>query len=358
MSEDTRVVGQMAIGVDLGDKYSQVCVLDEAGAVVEEARIATTQRAFERYFARREPSRVAIEAGTHSPWVSRLLGQLGHTCIVANPRKLRLIYENDSKNDRVDAEYLARLTRVDPKLLSPIHHRSAGAQVDLQALRARDALVRARTLLVNTVRGSVKPFGHRLPKCSAEAFPSKVAPHIPKELWPALSPLLDTIGEMTAKIRRFDKQLEAKAKESYPATEVLMQPSGVGPITALAFLLTIEDPKRFKKSRAVGSFVGLRPKRSESGESDPQLRITKAGNSFLRRLLVQAAQYILGPFAPDSDLRRWGRTLAQRGGKNAKKRAVVAVARKLAVLLHRLWLTSEVYDPLRNTKKKMVAAGA
>lgn len=356
MRHSSQIATSVTVGIDLGDRHSQVCVFDETGRIVEEARLATTPEAFDRRFRGSQRMRIAIEAGTHSPWVSRQLGELGHDVIVANPRKLRLIYENESKTDRVDAEYLGRIARVDPKLLAPIQPRGKEAQVDRGLLHSRDALVRTRTLLVNHVRGTVKSLGQRLPSCSTESFPAKVAASIPKELWPALSPVLDTIGALNQKIRKLEKLIEKTASKTYPETAVLMQVHGIGSITALAYVLTIEDPTRFKKSRSVGSYVGLRPRKSESGDSDPQLRITKAGDALLRRLLVQAGHYILGPFGPDSDLRRWGLAIAQRGGKNAKRRAVVAVARKLAVLLHRLWLTGEVYEPLRNAKRSTPTA--
>jgi transposase len=349
MSKDSRIEARLTIGVDLGDRYSQVCVLDEWGEVTERARLVTSSAAFGRRFGSCEPARVAIEVGTHSPWVRRLLEECGHEVLVANPRKLRSVYDNDSKADPVDAEMLARLARVDPKLLAPIRHRGVDFQADLAVLRSRAALVRARTLLVNHARGAVKSFGGRLTKCSTQSFHKSAPAQIPEELKPALGPVMSTIASLTAEIRGYDRQIEAMARERYPETRLLQQVSGVGVLTATAYVLTIEDPHRFERSRCVGPYLGLRPKRAQTGGRDPELRITKAGDGDLRRLLVGAAHYILGPFGPDSDLRRWGLALATRGRKNAKKRAVVAVARKLAVLLHRLWLTGEVYEPLRNT---------
>ena len=121
-------------------------------------------------------------------------------------------------------------------------------------------------------------------------------------------------------------------------------------MTALAYLLTLEEPGRFEQSRSVGAYVGLTPRRDQSGQTDKQLRITQCGDGYLRQLLVTSSHYILGPFGPDSDLRRYGLRIAERGGKNAKKRAVVAVARKLAVLLHHLWKTGVDYEPLRTAE--------
>lgn len=347
MRKNTPKAAVAAMGIDVGDKKSRICVLDEGGAVVEESAISTTPAAFGRRFRGAERVRIAIEAGTHSPWLERLLRECGHDVLVANPRKLRLIYENESKDDRVDAEYLARVARLDPKLLAPIEHRTEQAQADRELLKARDVLVRMRTKLVNHVRGTIKSMGGRVPKCSAEAFAKVAAEHVPDLVRVAIKPLLQMVNQVNKEIRAYDKKVEATANARYPETERLRQVPGVGPITALAYVVTIENPHRFEKSRSVGSYVGLRPRKNESGESNPQLRITKTGDGFLRRLLVQGAQRALGPFGMDSDLRRWGLKLGERGGKNAKKRAVVAVARKLAVLLHKLWVSGERYVPLR-----------
>jgi transposase len=337
------------IGIDVSDKYSRVCVLDGSGAVVEEGRVATTGPAFRRRFSAAPPARVAIEAGAHSAWISRLLEEAGHEVFVANPRRLRLIYENDKKSDRVDAEWLARVARLDATLLAPIHHRDSESQAALALLRARDVLVRARTQLVNHVRGTVKAFGLRLPRCSTHSFVRQITPSLPATLAPLLAPVLEAIDTVSGQIRAYDRHVAALADSSYPETRRLRQVPGVGPVTALTYVLTLEDPERFPSSRAVGSYLGLRPRQRDSGGDEPQLRITKAGDGAVRRLLVGCAHYILGPFGPDSDLRRWGLRLAERGGKTAKKRAVVAVARKLAVLLHRLWVTGETYEPLRRS---------
>ena len=343
-------VPRLTIGIDLGDKHSHLCVLEGGGAIVEESRLQTNPAAFRQRFSGIAPARIAIEAGTHSPWANALLAELGHEVLVANPRKVRAIYDNDKKSDRVDAEQLARFARMDPKLLSPITHRGMAARADLAVLRSRSALVDSRTQLINHVRGSIKPFGVRLPASSTPTFARKAAWKIPRELRPALVPILRTIAELTVRIVKFERRIEQLATERYPETIRLRKVDGVGAITSLTFVLTLEDPKRFAKSRAVGAFLGLRPGRSQSGKRDPEMHITKAGDRDMRRLLVQSAQYILGPFGKDCDLRRFGLVLAARGNKSAKKRALIAVARKLAVLLHRLWLSSIDYDPLRHTE--------
>jgi transposase len=341
------------IGLDLGDKYCHYHTVDFRGELVDEGRIKTTPEALRERFAGVPRARVVLETGTHSPWVSRLVAACGHEVLVANPRQIPLIYQNTKKSDRTDPEILARVGRLDPKLLKPIQHRNALSQISLAVLRARDNLVSARSKLINHVRGAVKSLGGRVVSCSADSFHDKALESIPKELQGALSPVVKIIGELTKQIRRYDKRIEKElCEKKYPQTEVLREVPGVGPLTSLAFLLVLEDPRRFKDSRAVGAYLGLTPRKSDSGEIEPQLRITKAGDGFLRRLLVSSAHHILGPFGPDTDLRRFGETMAQRGGKNAKKRAIIAVARKLAVLLHRLWITGEVYEPLRNAARK------
>ncbi len=339
------------IGIDLGDRASHFVGLNRSGEVVATGRATTTATAIANEFGAIGPKLIAIETGTHSPWVSRLLTQLGHRVVVANSRKLRLIYENRRKNDRVDAEYLARLVRMDPKLLEPITHRSERDQQHLALLRSRDKLVRTRTGLITHVRGTVKSIGLRLPACSAEAFVSRAMPLIPKELKAALDPVLRNVEQLNKDIAGYDRKIEQLARTEYPAAKLLMQITGVGPVTSVAFVVTVGDPGRFRKSRTAGAWVGLTPGQSASGQQDPQMRITKEGDNYLRRLLVSCAQYILGPNRPDSDLRRHGLALAARGGKNAKKRAVVAVARKLAVLMHRLWRTEGVYEPLFNANR-------
>jgi len=340
-------------GLDLGDKYSYLCLIDQAdGEVIEEGKLRTTPDALRRRFASEQQLRIAIEAGTHSPWVSRVLEECGHEVLVANARKLRFIYANKRKTDEVDAENLARLARVDPKLLHPLRHRGEGSQAHLAIIRSREALVSTRTQLVNHVRGAVKSFGARLPKCPARSFHKRAPEHIPEALLPALGPILEQIGSLTERIRQYDRKLEAICQEHYPETDLLRRVEGIGPLTALTFVLTLEDPYRFERSRSVGAYLGLVPATDRSGDRDPQKRISKEGDQMLRRLLVGSSHYILGPFGSDSDLRRHGEKIASRGGKNAKKRAAVAVARKLSVLLHRLWVTGEVYDPLYNTHRR------
>jgi transposase len=338
------------IGCDLGDKMSEICVLSLEGKVTLRTSVRTSRKALALFFSR-TPAHVVIEVGSHSRWVSTLLKELGHAVTVANPRRVKLISESNNKTDRHDAELLARLGRADRELLAPVQHRAPQAQADLAVPKARDVLVATRTKLINHVRGTIKSFGLRVPKCSPESFARQARALTPPELKAALEPIYQVLDGVGEQIREQDKMIERVAKR-YADTAVLSQINGVGTLTALVFLLTLEDKTRFASSRMVGAYLGLRPRKSKSGDGDPQLRITKSGDPFLRRLLVQAANYTLGPFGKESSIRSWGLELAKRGGKNAKKRAKVAVARKLAVLMHRLWVTGEVYEPVGYNRQR------
>jgi transposase len=349
---------KFTIGLDLGDRNSWYCVLDEAGQIEVEQRVRTHAKALREVFGGMPPSRIALETGTHSPWISRLLSELGHEVIVAHARKVRLIGESRKKDDRLDAQTLARLARIDPQLLCPVKHRSAQAQADLTLIRARAALVRTRTALVNTARSLAKSYGERLRSCNIRNMDPEKAETLSPELQSALEPLLSAIEELSERISEYNDRIEALAQVSYPQVELLKQIKGVGTLIALTFVLTLEDPHRFGKSRDVGCYLGLQPGRRNSGQSEPQMHISKEGDPYLRTLLVQGAQHILGPFGVDCDLRRWGLKLAERGGRCGKKRAIVATARKLAVLLHHLWVSGEVYEPLHNSGRLVIAAAA
>lgn len=335
------------IGLDVGDRTTHSCWLDASREVVGRSRFPTNPDGVRKAFEALPAARIVLEVGSQSPWMSELLRSLGHEVVVADARRVAAITRSGRKTDRRDAETLARLLQGMPELLGEVYHRGRAAQADLAMIRARDVLVRTRTRLVQHVRGTLKAFGLRAPSCSARAFHDRARRSIPADLEPALSPLLDQLADLEPRIRHFDRELERLACERHPETSRLREVNGVGPLTSLAFVLTVEDPERFKKSRTVGSWVGLCPRALASGDSDPELSISKTGNGYLRRLLVQSAHYILGPFAKDCDLRRFGLRLCERGGKAAKGRAVAAVARKLAVLLHRLWVGHEPYEPLR-----------
>jgi transposase len=341
------------VGLDVSDDYTYAAVLNDSGEVLLEDRFPTREPALRRWLSSGPGAVVALETGTHSRWIARVARQCGHQVIVANAREVRLIYAGTNKTDRLDAVKLARLARVDPELLKPVRHRDEEQHADLTVISARELLVRMRSDAINLVRGTVKSTGNRVPSCASTSFTRWAADALPDELRNALAPMLEQIDELSARIQDYDERIEHLALTRYPETALLKQVTGVGTLTALTFVLTLGDPARFERSRDVGCFVGLRPRRDQSGERDPRLGITKAGDSRLRRTLVHCAHYMLGPFGPDCDLRRWGLKLA--AGSN-KKKAIIAVARKLAVLLHRLWATGEAYEPLRNARRAMTTA--
>jgi transposase len=339
---------RVTVGLDLSDQEGRFAILlDSENEVVLEGSVRLTEAGLGGVFGSEPGWLVALEAGTRSAWVSRCLAGLGHSVLVANPRQVPLIYRSSRKNDRLDAIRLARLARFEPDLLQPIRHRGLQAQCDLGSLRTRALFVKARTGMVNSTRMQLKGVGIDVPSCSTETFAKTARPLIPPELMLGLGPLVDQIEHLTGQIKKLDKRIARLSEERYPETRLLRQVRGVGPITALAYLLTIEDAQRFESSRDVPAFLGLVPRQDDSGAHRSQLGITKAGDELVRRLLNQCAHYILGPFGEDSDLRRWGLRLMGNGeNKKLKRRAVTAVSRKLAVLLHRLWVTGEVYDPL------------
>ena len=349
------VIVVASIGIDLADQWSDWVSLDQTGEVIERGRVRTTESKLRERFGTMSPTKIAMEVGTHSAWVSRLLKSYGHEVIVANARKVALIHRNRRKNNRIDAEFLARLARVDQKLLFPVQHRDVTSQRDLSILRSRDVLVRTRTTLINHVRGICKSVGAPMRSCSAESFARQRADAVPELLGDVLRVVIEQIQQLTDGIRSFDRRI-TKMLGEHPAAQRLTQINGVGALTALAYVLTIEDPRRIIRSRSAGAFFGLVPGSDDSGEKHEQRRITKEGDRFCRRLLVSAGQYMLGPFGRDSNLRRHGLAIAARGGKNAKKRAVVAVARKLAVLMHRLWISEVDYIPLFRAEACHVAA--
>lgn len=340
------------IGLDLGDKQNVAVVFDEDGTENKAVKISNTKVAMSKFFSKYDEAVVVMEAGTHSSWISRLLGGMEHDVWVGNPRRLRAIWDATDKSDERDARVLGLMYRLEPRLLHRIYHRGETAQCDLAMIKSRQMLVDTRKKLTNHVRCVVKGMGERISSCSADSFHKRAMSEMPASLADALVPVVDQIAHLTETIKELDKQIERLAEARYPETIHLKQVGGVGTLTALAYVLTLEDAGRFKKSRDVGPYLGLTPRRDQSGETDKQLPITKKGNTYMRSLLVNCAHYIMGPFGKDCDLRRHGMRIAASGGKNAKRRAVVAVARKLAVMLHRLWADQSVYEPLRRQQRK------
>ena len=336
------------IGLDLGDRRHAVCLLGADGKIRNEWSITNRRRELEKLSDAYPEALMVMEVGMHSPWISRFFEARGHRVLVANPRKTRAIWKNDRKDDKKDARMLARLARADENLLHPVTHGTEQHQKDLVRIKLRDNLVRQRVDVISSVRFTLKSLGiaTRSPNtnCFAKHARKKLGEDHP-EVLAIVEPSLKVIDTFTEQIRALDKAIEAMAADKYPEAEFLTQIAGVGTLTSLTFILTIGDPTRFRRLRDVGAYLGLVPKRDQSGESDPQLRISKAGDTYLRRLLVSAAQYILGPFGPNCQLRRTGLKLAERGGPRAKKKAVVAVARKLAVLMLKLWRDEAIYEP-------------
>lgn len=341
----------ITIGLDLGDKKHAICVLNKAGDVLEERTITNHRESIRRLSLKYPRSRIAMEVGMHSPWTSRMLKELGHEVLVANPRKVRAIYANTRKSDQNDARMLARIARFDPQLLHPVEHATEQCQRDLLQVKLRDNLVRQRVNVISSIRFTLKSMGVRVsspdPDCFAKKCRAALA-QVDAGLLAMCEPSIGAVEAMTKSIKDLERRIEELCATEYPAAGVLRQITGVGAITALTYVLTIGDPGRFDSPRDVAAYLGLVPKRDQSGNLDKQMRISKAGNAYLRRLLVSAAQYILGPFGADCDLRRHGEALCARGGKAAKKKAVVAIARKLSVLLLTLWKGDLTYEPLRN----------
>ena len=284
-------IPSVTVGIDLGDLKHAICVINADGEIIEEKAI-TNRRESLRRLARKYPgARVAIEVGMHSPWTSRFLTELGMEVLVANARKLRAIYQNDRKCDELDAAMLARLGRVDPQLLHPIQHVSEQHQRDLLQVKLRDNLVRQRVDVISSIRFTLKSMGIRLPSPNTNCFAKRARTLLTDrpELLTLIEPSLRVLDTMKEQILSLDRSIEKLCQEKYPETRLLRNIRGIGPITALCFVLTIGEPDRFERARDVGAFLGLVPKRDQSGKSDKELRISKAGDKYLRSLLVGCA---------------------------------------------------------------------
>lgn len=338
------------IGMDMGDKNHKAVGLAEDGEIVDRTEVLCTPEAVRAYLKRHSGVLLAIETGTHCRWVARIALELGHEVLVGNARKLRMIWESSRKNDWRDAEMLAKVARTDRSLLAPVRLRGDGDQELMRLVKSRDLLVRNRTGIVNQIRGFCKSDGFRLPKCSSESF-VRMELKVPASVREVSKPLFAMLKELNKKIGLYDTMTADAVMRLHGDEAALLESiGGVGPVTVAAFLAAIGDPATFGSARDAGSYFGLVPKQDQSGQTDKQLRITKEGNEIVRRLLVTASNYIMGPFGKDSDLRRHGLKIAERGGKNAKKRAKVAVARKLAVVMLAVLKNQTAYCPLKEEK--------
>lgn len=361
------LIPKITIGIDLGDREHRICVLNQLGAIEREYTIVNTREAFEFLVSQYPDARFVMEVGTHSPWISALLAGMNCEVIVGNARKLKAISAHERKCDELDARTLARIGRMDLNLLYPVKHVSQNALKDRLVISSRENLVSKRKELIQSIRGSVKTFGKRIDGGSPPTFPAaaRIILSEEPEILATLEPTLLAIEQMNQSIKELDKKIEQLSIEKYPVTALLRQIQGVGPITALAFILAVEDPARIDGTRDIGAYFGLVPRRDQSGEVDKQLGISKTGNPYMRKLLTQCAQYILGAHGPDCDLKRYGLRRAEQGkggtkkaAKGAKKKAITAVARKLSVLLLSLWRSGAEYDPFRNSPNEAADATA
>jgi len=341
------------LALDLGDRVTTLARREDDKIIHED--LETCPEVLHARFVEEPPAQVVFEAGSQSHWISWMLEDLGHEPLVVHPRRLKMITDSSRKTDRADATWLLLLGESDLQILEPISVRSRDQQADLVRLRTRQTLVRMRVNAIHAVRGHAKLFGCALASGSPDAFPKRARAGLCRELRIACAPLLVHIESLTRSIRRIDAELDAVA-ERRPETQCMLQVPSIGVITALTFVLTLQDVDRFPNNRQVGAAVGLVPRKRASGMRNPELRITKTGDTELRRLLVLAAHRMMRTTAPDSDIKRFGLRLAERGGKNAKKRAAVAVARKISVLLAALWRSGEVYEPLRGAESMRPAA--
>jgi transposase len=333
------------IGLDLGDTKSTLCVLDPKGAIISRDEISTTRAALKTKFGSMQRARIVLEACGQSTWIARLLESFGHEVYVANPRQLHLISKSVKKTDRNDAHLLARIGRLDLGLLQPTHLRNQSSIEARTVLSARRNLVQVRTRLVNSVRASAKGYGQKLKTCGSDNFAAIATQGLSPDLRVLLQPQLDTLVFLQQQIERYDEEIAKLGQDRFPQTQLLRAIYGVGPQVALAFVAAIDDPQRFARSRDVGPYLGLTPRRDQSGDSDPKLRISKHGDGDMRSLLVSAATHVLRKNAPDTDLKRFGlRIQGPSPTPRNRARARIAVARKLAVLMHRLLRNGEVYE--------------
>ncbi|MES2707523.1 MAG: IS110 family transposase [Verrucomicrobiota bacterium] len=333
----------LTIGLDLGDKKHSCCVLDAQGKVLKKETIANERPALKKLAADWPEALIVMEAGTHSPWISRFFKDPGHRVLVANPRRVRAIYKAERKSDDRDAELPARIARVDEALLHPVEHGDEKQQRDMLAIKLRDAPVRSRVGIINAVRFTLKSLGHPVSNPASERFHKSVMEEVPENCQEVIRPMVEVLEKMTAQIREMEREILRLGKENYPQAEKLRQITGVGPITSLYFVLKVGNADRFGNIRDIGACLGLTPRRDQSGGTDKQLGITKCGDTYLRCLLVNAAQYIMGSFGPPGALREYGEKLRGTTGRE-KKRAVIAVARKLAVLMLSLWKSGNPYE--------------
>lgn len=328
------------VAIDVHDQYSQICVMNQDREVLVEAKVRTTRAALTEFFCNRARSRVIFETGPHALWIGELMTELGHEPVSCHPRRVRLIAESRNKNDRVDAEFLVRLSWSDLELIKPIQQRSRQTLEQRSVIRTRAALVETRKQLRTMLRGMVKPFGVRLPSSKVRALAAAAEAPLPAQVALSVDAILQTVGTIGEQIRRLDEQIEQTIAVHPVATRLQTIP-GVGPLVSAAFIYAIEDPARFA-ARDVGPYLGLTPpNRSSAGKKLRPKERARPGDPYVRALLVQAAWTLLNSRS-ESELAQWGRRLLERIGP---KKTAIAVARKLATVMHHLWLHSEDFCP-------------
>lgn len=346
----------IVVGVDVSEKHLNLCEIDGDDAVCE-SRMANSSKKLLEHFQGKAKRRIIIEVGAHTRWIAELLEQLGHQVLIVDPRRTKLISGSLYKDDRIDAMTLAMLGRDAPALLKTVPLRRLESQMVLTLVRARASAVKGRTRIVNTVRGVLKPYGYTIPKDSRGAtFTAYIRETLDQALLRIVEPLLVLIETFNAQIKRYDDDVALVLPRLAPDTVHLTQINGVGALTVLYFVALIGDPHRFASNRDIGPYLGLCRKRQDSGDYKSELGITKAGDSLMRALLANCASYLLGPFGQDSDIRRWGLKKVGGGSRAEKKKAKIAVARKLAVVMLTLWKTGRPYTPFHKSHEAKKAA--
>ena len=332
------------IGLDLGNTFTKAVGLDARGNVVLREDLHNDAETLKAFFEAHPGATVGMETGTHCRWIAALAASCGCDAVIGNARKLRLISESSRKNDWNDAESIARLCRFDRKLFHPVTLRDGEHHRLYQLLRQRDALVSMRTALVNQLRGFAKAGGTMLPRRDARSFLS-LRDSMPPEFLRDFKPLLKALEDLARRIAAAEAILGQFVRRHFRKMDERLQTvPGVGPVASAAFIALVPDPGRFKSAREAGPYFGLVPKQDQSGDGHRPCRITHEGSPFMRKTLVNAANALLKKSARDTALKRFGERLSRRGqGKVARRKAKVALARKLAVTMLAMMRRGEDY---------------
>lgn len=326
------------IALDVSDRTAKVCVMGKIAGrkhIIEQTTIQMTKDAFRAYLGAKNPSwPVVFETGTHCRWMENTVKSLGMKPIVANPARMRMMSESNTKNDRNDARELAQMALADVDLLHPVSLRGETCQQMLRLLKARDAMVAVRTKFVNQLRGFAKSMGFRLPGCSARKVGRLDKTQWPDDFEAVAWPIMDVLETLELKIKAYESQIRklASSPELEAKIDRVREVYGIGLLSGCALVASIDaNPERFSKARDAGAYFGLVPKQRQSGEMDMQCHITMAGSEYVRNLMVESAQIALRDGAKDTDIKLKGLRICERGGRIARRKAVIAVARCLVV---------------------------